>query len=261
MIRRLRRATLAILLVAAPGLAAAAQPVVSIVIDDIGDNPDTGQRAVDLPGPVACAFLPGTPYAHSLAERAHRQGKEVLLHQPMQAVAHNDLLGPGALMLHMTEPRFLHTLRDNLQSLPYVVGVNNHMGSLLTRHPGHMTWLMRELKREGDLFYVDSRTTRHTVAEQMAHEVGVPTTRRNVFLDNRLSKEAIRDQFLELVRDAREEGHALAIGHPHPKTLAVLEQEIPKLAAQGVRLVPVFTLLQTIHQEPRTPQWHASASQ
>ena len=64
-------------------------------------------------------------------------------------------------------------------------GVNNHMGSLLTRHPGHMLWLMRTLQQHGEnpLFFVDSRTTVATVARRLAVENGVPNTDRNVFLD------------------------------------------------------------------------------
>lgn len=246
-----------------PGTGSAAPeppaPVVAVVIDDVGDRLGLGQRAVDLPGPVACAFLPDTPYAERLAVRAHEHGKEVLLHQPMQAVDHNELLGPGAVTLEMTEAQFLRTLRHNLRALPFVTGINNHMGSLLTRHPGHMTWLMEELRRQGGLYYIDSRTTRHTVAQRMANEVGVPATRRHVFLDNHRDVEAIRAQFRQLVRMAGRQGHALAIGHPYPETLQVLEEEIPRLAAAGVRLVPVRTLLHT-SKERRQSQWQASWS-
>ncbi|MBA1148950.1 divergent polysaccharide deacetylase family protein [Ectothiorhodospiraceae bacterium WFHF3C12] len=233
--------------------------LVAVVIDDVGDRLEAGERTVDLPGPVACAFLPHTPHAERLAVRAHEQGKEVLLHQPMQAVTHNELLGPGAVTLEMTEPQFLRTLRENLLALPYVSGINNHMGSLLTRHPGHMTWLMEELQRQGGLYYIDSRTTHHTVAQRMADEVGVPAGRRHVFLDNRRDTGAIRAQFRTLVRTAKRQGYALAIGHPYPETLAVLEAEIPKLAEAGVRLVPVRTLLSASYKR-RTEQWQASWS-
>lgn len=231
-------------------------PQVAVIIDDVGDRLEAGLRTVDLPGPVACAFLPRTPYAERLAVRAHEQGKEVLLHQPMQAMAHNELLGPGAVTLDMTEAEFLRTLRRNLLALPYVTGINNHMGSLLTRHPGHMTWLMEELRRQGGLYYIDSRTTRHTVAQRMADEVGVPATRRHVFLDNQRDPAAIRAQFRQLVRMARRQGQALAIGHPYPETLQVLEAELPRLADAGIRLVPVRTLLHHGEQRRQT-QWQA----
>jgi polysaccharide deacetylase 2 family uncharacterized protein YibQ len=260
--RRTVCAALALLATALPPAStakAAADPVVAVVIDDVGDRLDTGLRTVNLPGPVACAFLPQTPYAERLAVRAHELGKEVLLHQPMQALADNGLLGPGAVTLAMTEQQFLRTIRRNLLALPYVTGINSHMGSLLTRHPGHMTWLMKELHRQGGMYYVDSRTTHHTVAERMAREVGVPTARRHVFLDNSRRPEAIRQQFHELIRTAKRQGHALAIGHPYPETLRVLEEEIPRLAEQGVTLVPVRTLT-TLMNERRNSQWQASWS-
>lgn len=254
------RLALALLgLLAAASAPAEPRPAVAVIIDDVGDQWAAGLRAVALPGPVACAFLPRSPHAQRLAVRAHQRGKEVLLHQPMQAVAHNALLGPGAVTLEMTEGQFLRTLRRNLLGLPYVSGINNHMGSLLTRHPGHMTWLMEELRRQGGLYYVDSRTTRHTVAQRMAEEVGVPSLRRHIFLDNRRDPKAIREQLQQLVRLARHQGHALAIGHPHPETLQVLEAELPRLAGYGVRLVSLRTLLR-LSNERRSPQWQASWS-
>ncbi len=153
---------LAFLLCLLPPLAAAgaggAPPAISIIIDDIGARLRADRRAIDLPGPVAFAFLPHTPHGPALAELAHAQGKEVLLHMPMQAIEDGPL-GPGAVTLHMDRTEFVDAVRRALATVPHVSGVNNHMGSLLTRHPGHMTWLMQELKARGNLFFVDSRTS------------------------------------------------------------------------------------------------------
>lgn len=235
-----------------------APALVSIIIDDIGDQRVLGQRAVDLPGQVTCAFLPLTPFAAALAERAHAQGKEVILHLPMQA-RHEWPLGPAALRLDMTETEFLSTVATALASVPHVRGVNNHMGSLLTRHPGHMDWLMGVLRTSGHLYFVDSRTTRRSVAHMLAREHGVPSVQRDVFLDNRAEPQAIRRQLERLVAHARRHGSAVAIGHPYPATLEVLAEALPDLEAQGVRLVPISELI--AHREQRRSEsWRLSLS-
>lgn len=234
-------------------MAAAGPPRIAIVIDDLGDRLAAGERVVRLPGAVTCAFLPHTPHAAALAEQAHARGKEVILHQPMQAV--EDLpLGPGGVYLDTTERRFRQIVRRNLRAIPHAVGVNNHMGSLLTRHPGHMTWLMTLLREDGAGYFLDSRTTAATVAERMAREQGVPTIRRHIFLDNQRDAEAIRTQLRRLVELARRQGYAVGIGHPYPQTLAVLEQELPRLADRGVALVPLSALVPAVDREEGAPR-------
>ena len=227
--------------------------VIGIIIDDMGKRLETGQRALALPGPVACAFLPRAHYTRELANQASERGHEVLLHLPMDSVDGRPL-DAGAVTLQMTEHEFVGTVLENLRRVPHVTGVNNHMGSLLTRHPGHMRWLMETLQRQGGLFFVDSRTTTATVAQQVADETGIPGIRRNVFLDNSLDKKDIAFQFDRLVALAREQGSALAIGHPYPQTLAVLEQRLPQLARQGIRLAPVRDL---IAQQEGEKTWQA----
>lgn len=241
-----------------PAHATESAPVIAIIIDDLGDRLPEGEQAIALPGPVACAFLPHTPYAASLARRAAEAGKEVLLHLPLQAVDHNYLLGPGALTLDESERQFRVTLRRDLASIPQVQGVNNHMGSLLTRHPGAMGWLMSELAAHGGLFFVDSYTTVQSVALQLADENNIPAARRDVFLDNDTAPEAIRFQFERLLTIARRQGHAIAIGHPHPTTLAVLAEELARLPETGVTLVPVRTLIQ--QREVNKLSWPESSS-
>lgn len=231
-------------------------PAVSIVIDDIGYNWPDGRAAVDLPGAVTCAFLPHTPYAARLARLAHAQDKQIILHLPMEALD-GQPLGPGGLTLTMAKPAFLRTVRSDLASIPFVRGVNNHMGSLLTEQPRQMRWLMEDLVYHGGLFFLDSRTTAQTVAQKTAMNEGLPNIRRNVFLDDVQQPAAVRRQFEELIRLARRHGTALAIGHPHPVTLAVLRRMLPTLQAQGIRLVPVSELIQ-LKRERRIRLWQAS---
>ncbi len=221
----------------------ATPPLIAVIIDDLGDNVHKGLRAIGLPGPVAAAFLPHTRYARRLARLAHRRDKEVMLHLPMEA-ADGAPTGPGSITLNMTEQEFVTTLEADLADIPHVTGINNHMGSLLTQQPSLMRWLMQAINRRGQLFFVDSRTTTATVAQQAATDNGVPNLRRDVFLDNDPTPAAIAVQFKRLISIARRQGSAVAIGHPHGATLDFLEQQLPQLASLGVRLVAVHTLLQ-----------------
>ncbi len=230
-------------------------PRIAIVIDDMGNTLRSGRAALALPGAVTYAFLPHTGHAGRLARQAHEMGKEVMLHLPMQAMD-GGALGPGALHLHMGEATIQRVLQEDLDSVPHAVGVNNHMGSLLTRHPGAMQWVMNGLRERG-LYFIDSRTSVATVAEAIAAENAVPVARRNVFLDSERSVAAIRLQYQRMLQLARRKGSAIAIGHPYPETLAVLAEELPKLEASGIRLVPASLLTKT---HVRKKIWRASSS-
>lgn len=241
------------------GLAQAdSRPVIALVIDDLGDRPGEGQRAVELPGAVTCAVLPHTPYSRQLAKRCHQLGKEVMLHQPMQA-QNGEKMGPGGIHIDMDRHQVQQVLRDNLASIPHVRGVNNHMGSLLTSEPIHMAWVMELLQKKGGLYFVDSTTTPTTIAQRTAYEHGLPHARRNIFLDHDRDRDAILRQFVKFLEQAHSVGAAMAIGHPYPETLEVLEALLPYLDEFGVRLLPVSEWIDhTAHQ--RKTLWQASLS-
>jgi len=241
---------LVILLIASGACAApAAHPVIAVIIDDMGNTLEAGQHAAELPGPVACAILPHTQYAATLAEDCHARGKPVLLHLPMQALD-DAPLGPGGISLDMTEQQIENTVRGDVAAIPHVAGVNNHEGSLISMHPGDLAWIMHTLHNIGGLFYIDSYTTADSIAYQIAREHGLPAARRDVFLDDDNTQAAVQFQFKRLLEIARQKGFALAIGHPHPATLAVLNAELPQLAAQDIKLVPVSVIVALQQQHP-----------
>ncbi|MCJ7556373.1 MAG: divergent polysaccharide deacetylase family protein [Gammaproteobacteria bacterium] len=218
------------------------QPTVAIIIDDLGYREIDGSRALALPGQITVSILPHTPFAREFAEDAYARGIEVMLHLPLEPADGLYDPDPGEIWLDTGSREFLSTLDADLASVPHAVGVNNHKGSLLTRHPGHMTWLMLALERR-QLFFVDSFTTARSVALQMAHEIGVPAVRRNVFLDTDPDPAAVSMEFDRLLALARKQGYAVAIGHPYPSTLAMLERRLPELERAGVRLVSASQLI------------------
>lgn len=230
----------ALILLPAAAWGAEQPPRLVIVIDDMGNNLAEGKAALNLQGPVTYSFLPHTTYTRNLAERAYSLGKEIMLHVPMENT-HNRQLGPGALLASMGERRFKRVLIGDLAAVPYVVGVNNHMGSYLTRKHRPMNWVMDVARQQG-LFFLDSRTTPYSVAGKVAGIRGVPSLQRDIFLDHVRAPDFIQQQFTQAVRMAQDVGSAIVIAHPYPMTVRFLQAEIPGLADQGIELVSASEL-------------------
>jgi polysaccharide deacetylase 2 family uncharacterized protein YibQ len=242
--RRSCRALLLTLVCAANlSLAADQQPRIAIIIDDLGYDLSAGERAIGLPGPVAYALLPGAPRTEQLAELAHSRGKEVLLHLPLQAAVDPQGGQEGDLLLDMSMHQFRRAVAARIDAIPYAIGVNTHRGSLLTRHPGHMRWLMDEMADRGSLFFVDSYTTAHSVALQIAREQGLEAARRDVFLDPDRDPATVVREFARLKQVAGRKGFAIGIGHPYPETLEYLTRALPLLQSDGIELVGIRDLV------------------
>ncbi len=232
------------------------KPTISILIDDLGYKFQEDLRALSLPGPIAYAILPHGPHTERMSKIAFKKGKDILLHQPMQAMDKNEFLGPGALTLNMTREEFLKTLNINILAVPNLIGINNHMGSLLTRHPGHMQWLMETMKSNGQ-FYVDSLTSDDSVAARLAKENNIPYLTRDIFLDHKQGPAYVRKQFKELIKVAKRKGFALGIGHPHASTIEVLSQVLQNVEQYGVKLVSIKSLL---HKQTKGKKYAQSTS-
>ncbi|MGO2513793.1 divergent polysaccharide deacetylase family protein [Marinomonas polaris] len=218
-------------------------PRIAILIDDLGYNRQGMDSSLMLPTEVALAILPSTPFATQTALTAQKQKRITLLHAPMENQRELKL-GPGGLYAKMTEHELKATLSKDLDGLPGIQGVNNHMGSLLTTKADSMKWVMETLKGRS-LFFIDSLTSPKSVAKKTAQEYGLETVSRDVFLDNIRTEQAIDKQFSRLLKLARQHGSALAIGHPYPETMAYLKKRLNHLEQDGVRLVRLSDLLTT----------------
>ncbi|WP_347330674.1 divergent polysaccharide deacetylase family protein [Marinimicrobium locisalis] len=221
----------------------------AIIIDDIGYSAALGERSLGLEGAFTYAVLPRAPHGPRLARLGAQSGKEIILHNPMSNTRGLPL-DAGALSEAMPHADFTATLQDNLAAIPEARGLNNHMGSLLTQSPQAMGWIMQVLG-DHDLYFIDSRTSANSQAWETARHYGVPSLKRDVFLDNERDIKKIARQVAKAIELARERGYALAIGHPYPETLTVLEQIQPTLEAANVSLVPVSTLLKRPEHGPR----------
>jgi polysaccharide deacetylase 2 family uncharacterized protein YibQ len=211
-------------------------PRLAIIIDDLGNDRAAGDAVISLPFPLTVSVLPKLPYSSELAEEAYRRGDQVLLHLPMQAQSAGVRPEEAELRVGMSAEQVRSTLAGMLETVPHVVGVNNHEGSLATSDPALMEALMPALRERG-LFFIDSRTTAATVAYDAAERAGIAAASRKVFLDDTTQRDAIRAQLETAAADAVRNGSAIAIGHPHAETIATLAQNIPALEARGIRMV------------------------
>jgi len=217
-------------------------PRVAIILDDVGYDRPLAEKFIGLNAGLTLSILPHSPHQQAIARMAHAQGVEIMLHLPMEPVEYPEITpGPGALLTSMSPDELLKRLEENLQAVPHVKGVNNHMGSKLTTHSEQIYQVFSVLKRRG-LYFIDSRTTEASVCQPSARLLQLPFAQRDVFLDHFQDPAFIRKQMRELVRLAKHKGEALGIAHPHPSTYAVLKEVLPELRQQ-VELVPASRLV------------------
>lgn len=213
----------------------------AIVIDDLGPARALTLRALGLPLPVTLAFLPYGDDVVAQTAAAKARGHEIFLHLPMEPIGTPDP-GPNAILVGLDPDEFRRRLGWAFDRVPLATGVNNHMGSRATSDPETMLKVLREVRRRG-LSFVDSRTSPLSVANGLAAQLGIPHAARDVFLDNNPATGAILLQLDLAERMARRQGQALAIGHPYPTTLAVLERWLPEAEARGLRIVRAEDLI------------------
>ncbi len=225
------------------GAEADQRPVLSLVIDDLGYSFEQGKAAIALDGDHTYAILPGAVHSLKLAQLAHAHNKEVILHLPMQSINSNAAHEPGALNEAMNEDELTASVHALLARIPFIRGVNNHMGSHLTEFDFFMRPVMDSIRGYNPrLYFLDSRTSPRSVAHAQALDAGLRSISRDVFLDNETNRESIRLQFEIWLERARERGSAIAIGHPFPDTLGVLQANLPD-AAGGFRFMRVSRLI------------------
>jgi polysaccharide deacetylase 2 family uncharacterized protein YibQ len=218
------------------------QARVSIVIDDFGTDVGIAKQFASLPFPVTLSVLPHQAHSREIAELAHLKGREVILHLPMEPLNSRESPGPGALLLSMSGDEMRRNIRAALDTSPYFDGVNNHMGSRMTPDAQIMKTVLSELK-EHHLFFIDSMTTNESKGWKVALELKIPTLKRDIFLDDDPSAEAICSQIARLVKIAKVRGMALAIGHPHKTTLRSLQEAAAHFREEGIEIVAARDLM------------------
>ncbi|MBD2795670.1 divergent polysaccharide deacetylase family protein [Xenorhabdus sp. 18] len=199
----------------------------AIVIDDVGYRVNEDNKLLQLPVAVSIAILPNSPYGRKIAEKAHQQGREILIHLPMAPLSQQPL-EKNTLHPAMSREEIARIMQDTIQKVPYAVGMNNHMGSAMTSNLRGMEKVMQVLS-QSHLYFLDSVTIGNTQVTKAAMGTPVPVLRRHVFLDNIQTEAETQHQLNRAIALARRQGSAIAIGHPHPTTMRALQQALARL--------------------------------
>jgi polysaccharide deacetylase 2 family uncharacterized protein YibQ len=220
-------------------------PRVAIIIDDIGYDRGLARKFMAFDVPLTFSVLPDSPFGDILVKEIRAHGLELMLHQPMEPREYPTVNpGPGALLSAMTADELIAQLERNLDLLPGVRGVNNHMGSQLTTESSRMYQVFSVIKKRG-LYFVDSRSTADTICRPSAQMFQVPFAERDIFLDHFQEAQFIRKQFRLLAKEAQKHGQAIAIAHPHSLTIRIFKEMLPELQKQ-VQLVPASEIVHLI---------------
>ena len=202
---------------------------VAIIIDDIGYDRKMAEGFLELDVPLTFSVLPEGTFNHSIIDQALKKEVEIMLHLPMEPGNYPSVNpGPGALLSSMKPDELIAQLNANLDRVPNVKGVNNHMGSKLTASSEQMRQIFTILKKR-DLFFVDSRTSADTLCRPSAELLHLPFAERDVFIDHEQTRAFVRKQLKLLIKRAKRQGYAIGIAHPHPITLEVLKEMLPEL--------------------------------
>ena len=216
-------------------------PLVAIIIDDIGYHRRNARSIASLDNNITFAVLPFSPYGEELAIELHNNGHQIMLHLPMEPVEYPNVdSGPGSLLSDMTPDELISQLKKNLDSVPYIVGVNNHMGSKLTPMSSKMNQIFSILKQR-DLFFIDSITTGRTKCASSASLLKISFGQRDIFIDNIQESDYIMGQIRQLIRKAEKHGSAIGIAHPYGATAETLKKNMPWIKTK-IQIVPASTL-------------------
>ncbi len=219
------------------------EPCISLIIDDIGTNLSAATSFLDLGIPITFAVLPRLCKSEEAATLLHQAGHEIMLHQPMEPEDRHLDPGPGALFVGYGSNKIARIMEENISLIPFVSGVNNHMGSRFTRYSGEVFETLQVVKEKG-LFFVDSRTTSRSKAYETARNLNMPAASRNVFLDNVLEESAIVRQLALLKSRALKQGHAVGIGHPFPETARAVRSFLKERRDSGFTWVHVSHVIE-----------------
>ncbi len=216
---------------------AALAGTIAIVVDDMGSSLQEARSLLAINIPLTFSIIPGLAKSREVAEAAHAKGMEVMLHIPMEPQGYPEQrLEKNGLFMVYGADEILNQVKNYLQTVPYVVGANNHMGSRFTEHEEKMLPVVTILK-EKQLFFIDSRTTPKSVGYSLALKMGVAAGSRNIFLDNEQDVAAIKIQLAEAAKMAKRRAGVIAICHPHPETIKALQEMMPEMQKSGITFV------------------------
>jgi hypothetical protein len=221
----------------------AAPGTVAIIVDDMGSSVQEVNELMAIKLPLTFSVIPGLAKGKEVARAAHANGYLVMIHMPMEPQGYpKQRMEQNGLLLSQSEAEIEKRLNSFMLAVPYATGANNHMGSRFTEDRAKMGTVLSFLKGKG-LFFIDSKTTPHSVGYSLAREMGLESASRNVFIDNVQDVAAIKVQLEQLAAISRRNGSAIGICHPHKTTISALTTLLPELQRSGIKFVYVADLV------------------
>ncbi|HOJ76968.1 MAG TPA: divergent polysaccharide deacetylase family protein [Bacillota bacterium] len=215
---------------------------VAIIIDDVGFVREPADRMLQVPTRLTWAILPLSPYGIEYAKAAFERGFEIILHQPLEPLDTREDPGPGLIRRDWTPDEIRRQFELNISGIPYIKGINNHMGSAGTMDEYLMEQLMQLLK-EKKLFFIDSFTSNKSVAGRLARKHAVPFGKRAIFIDHYSDYNSKKQALRQLIKVALKNGTAIGIGHVRDGTAEAIEEMLPEFIKAGIEIVPVSELV------------------
>lgn len=214
----------------------------ALIIDDAGYSLEPLEKMLKIDAPLTFAILPYRPYSGDSLRLIKSSGQQAILHLPMQPLNQAAQSEQTTITVDMSVTEIEDKTKNALDSLPGVIGVNNHQGSRATADDRVMKTVLGVLKNR-DLFFVDSYTQPKTIAYKVAAQMGVPNARNHAFLDGEADVEYIKGRMLQAARAALSEGQYIAICHVRPATATALLAVVDEIQSMGVKLVYVSDLV------------------
>lgn len=214
---------------------------IALVIDDLGGNGDGTDDLMKLDIPITAAVMPFLEDTEKDVEKCYNAGLEIILHLPMEPECGSpSWLGPRPITVDKSNEKIRKIVEDGLREVKYAKGMNNHMGSKVMKDDRIMTEVLKVAK-ENDMFFLDSKTGKFTVAEEISDELEVVYFARDVFLDNSTNRKDIEDAMEKLSDIALERGYAIGIGHVGGQggkiTIEVIDEMSKEIRKKGIEFI------------------------
>jgi len=216
---------------------------VAIIIDDIGYDLGAVKELLKINADITYSVLPFLTYSREAAEMLHKANKEILLHLPMEPISYpREKPGSGALFTDMNNEELVFQLEKDIEAVPYIVGINNHMGSKFMEDREKLALIFSKLKKK-NLFFIDSRTAANSEAFAAAKKVGLQVAARKIFLDNNRDYNEIYNNLIKITNNNGDASPLIVIGHPHPETIRAIKDATNVLREKGILIVPVSQVI------------------
>ncbi len=216
---------------------------VAIIIDDIGYDLVPVKELLKVNADITYSILPFLIHSREAAEMLHKANKEILLHLPMEPVSYpSEKPGSGALFTDMNNEELVFQLEKDIEAVPYIAGINNHMGSKFMADKEKLALIFSKLKKK-NLFFIDSRTAANSEAFAAARKVGLQVAARKIFLDNNRDYNEIYNNLINIINNNGDVSPLIIIGHPHPETIRAIKDAIKVLREKGILIVPVSQVI------------------